>query len=318
MIRPATVTTSSPSWTSASVEVWRLYDLYTRHGRTANHATWNWFGRADSWTEPCAMVDSLILALGLWRTTRDRRYLDDAEAIELNGLGHAQKPHGGFGLDSITGPGLPWLRNVHPDAAWCCTMRGAVGLAEVWERRHSVATGGASDILYVDLYRDGDARLELGGGEMAVRQRTRYPYEGATTLDVLHSTVRRQVEIRFHLPSWTDAGRARVTGGPPGRQPGRLLLRPAAGDRYGVDFPVALRAEPADSDGGIGVRMLHGPLLLAATDDDAHGSPDDDAPDPGRARHRHRGAVLRPVREVFHTTPGRAARYHGRVVFDDP
>ncbi len=312
-----------------------LYDLYAAHGRTANHATWNWFGRADSWTEPCAVTDSLVLALGLWRTTGLRRYLDDAHAIEHNGLGHAQKPHGGFGLDSVTGPGRPWLTGVHPDAAWCCSMRGAVGLAELRERGYSLVGAGEDgpavagpDTLRVDLYRDGTTRLDLPGGPLVLRQRTSYPTGGRTVLEVVESGLARPLRIAFTLPGWTDPARTTVSWTarnqvPRPAAPGELVLVPAAGDRYTVEFPVGLRVRAAEGGepGGGPVTLRHGALLLGA--EEAPGPERRTAAepvepvDPARALYRRSGTALAPVRDVF-TRPADAAPYRARVVFDSP
>ncbi|MDL4821825.1 beta-L-arabinofuranosidase domain-containing protein [Actinomadura opuntiae] len=308
----------------------RLYELYAAHGRTANSATWNWFGRADSWTEPCAVADSLILALGLWRTTGDIRYLDDAHAIEHNGLGHAQKPNGGFGLDAITGPGRPWLSNVHPDAAWCCSMRGAVALAELQERSYSVTPGSApadsgraADTLGIDLYRDGIARLDLPAGALVLRQRTGYPVSGRTMIEVLRSDLGRPLRIRFMLPSWTDPARTTTTvradGPATQEEPGQFITTPAAGDRYSIDFPVNLRVRPESGDMRA-LTLRHGVLLLGAEGADgadptlpppAH----IDFADPWRARYRHGHRQFSPVRDVFERSGDAATGFRARVVF---
>lgn len=286
----------------------RLYDLYGAHGRTTHYATWNWFGRPDSWTEPCAVTDSVILALGLWRTTREWRYLEDVHAIEHNGLGHAQKPNGGFGLDSVTGPGQPWLTNVHPDAAWCCTMRGPVGLAELHERGYSLVRGGAGararlgdgtegpgvvDVLSVDLYHDGDTRLTLPGGSLTLRQRTTWPVGGRTELEVLESTLTGPLCVSFFLPSWSDPRRTTTTvNGSPVKgdsAPGRLVKVPFVGDRYVVEFPVRTRVRPetgqtaqAGLTGQTGpghspLSLWHGALLLGAEPLDAGAAPGTEA-----------------------------------------
>lgn len=107
----------------------RSYASYCRSARTPADAPWNWFGRPDSWTEPCAMVDALLLAHTLTELADDTALRADAVSIERNALAHAQRPDGSFGLDSVVNPQQPYLYCVEPDAAWCCTMRGGYGLA---------------------------------------------------------------------------------------------------------------------------------------------------------------------------------------------
>ncbi|BDZ64425.1 hypothetical protein [Agromyces mangrovi Wang et al. 2018] len=143
----------------------QVYAAYAGSARTLNAATFNWFGRPDSWTEPCAMVDALGLALALWRITGDDDYLRDAERIEHSALGFAQRDDGSFGLDRIATPEDPVIAVIHPDARWCCTMRGAVGLSEARESTARAEDGGVS----IDLLHAGDIDVETSGGAWRVR-----------------------------------------------------------------------------------------------------------------------------------------------------
>jgi hypothetical protein len=109
-----------------------FFELYLEKGMTENYANYNWFGR-PYWTEPCAIVDSYIIAVWLFSETGEARYADIAGRILYTGLGHAQRSNGGFGCDLCVtadeGGSLPL--KAHKDnyeAWWCCTMRGAEGL----------------------------------------------------------------------------------------------------------------------------------------------------------------------------------------------
>lgn len=118
-----------------------LYDAYASAGRTLNYATYNWFGRPDSWTEPCAIVDSLGVAITLFDLTGEARYRDDATRISRNGLDFAERRDGSFGLDSVATPENTVMTPIEPDAHWCCTMRGAVGLLESRETSTTLSGG---------------------------------------------------------------------------------------------------------------------------------------------------------------------------------
>ncbi len=109
----------------------RIFRLYLDRGMTENYANFNWFGRPDTWTEPCAIVDSMMAALSLFRLTEDPKYLTLANRIWYNALGYAQRPNGGYGTDSCVGPAGDILRpsgDGISEAYWCCTMRGSEGL----------------------------------------------------------------------------------------------------------------------------------------------------------------------------------------------
>ncbi|MDD4772634.1 MAG: glycoside hydrolase family 127 protein, partial [Eubacteriales bacterium] len=77
----------------------RIFDLYITEGMTAGYENYNWFGRPE-WTEPCAVIDSFIVAMQLYINTSLTRYLDTAQRIYYNGIGRGQRPNGGFGCNT--------------------------------------------------------------------------------------------------------------------------------------------------------------------------------------------------------------------------
>lgn len=107
-----------------------IFDLYTEKGMTATYENYNWFGDSheETWTEPCAVVDSLILALELYRITKEDRYRVFARRIWFNGLQFCQRPNGGVGPNSCVDENNPYLRISFYDAIQCCTMRYPEGL----------------------------------------------------------------------------------------------------------------------------------------------------------------------------------------------
>lgn len=109
----------------------KIAKLYVENGMTENYANFNWFGRFDTWAEPCAITDSLIVMLELFRETENKTYLTLAQRIYYNAFCYAQRVNGGFGCDSTVGPAMKYLKPAWEgisEAFWCCTMRGAEGL----------------------------------------------------------------------------------------------------------------------------------------------------------------------------------------------
>ena len=106
----------------------RLFSLYREKGMTLTYENFNWFGREDTWTEPCAVVDSLILSCGLYRVTGDSAYKTAARRIWLNGLQFCQRPNGGAGPNACVTERQPFLKISLYEAPFCCTMRYAEGL----------------------------------------------------------------------------------------------------------------------------------------------------------------------------------------------
>lgn len=113
-----------------------IFQTYVESGMTDWYENYNWFGREDTWTEPCAIVDSLILAHELKKATGHVSY-EKYERLFLKALLSHQRENGGFGLKRTfpSGTRRPSEDSVY-EASWCCTMRGAAGLARciLWER----------------------------------------------------------------------------------------------------------------------------------------------------------------------------------------
>lgn len=104
------------------------FATYTQHGMTATYENFNWYGREDTWTEPCAIVDSLLLALQLWEETDNPVYLRFARRIWFNGLSYCHREDGAAGPNHCTTKSQPILRPTYWEAPFCCTMRYCEGL----------------------------------------------------------------------------------------------------------------------------------------------------------------------------------------------
>lgn len=107
-----------------------IFDLYLANGMTATYENYNWFGSSHkkTWTEPCAVVDSMILALELYRITKEDSYRVLARRIWFNGLQFCQRPNGGVGPNTCVDETNSYLRISFYDAIQCCTMRYSEGL----------------------------------------------------------------------------------------------------------------------------------------------------------------------------------------------
>jgi len=106
----------------------RIAELYRDHGMTLTFQNKNWWGRDDSWTEPCAIVDSMILFDQLHELTREDQYRRLAVRIAWNGLATAQRPNGGAGCETLVLAQKDCLSVHLYEAPFCCSMRLAEGL----------------------------------------------------------------------------------------------------------------------------------------------------------------------------------------------
>ncbi len=143
-------------------------------GMTACYQNLNWWGRPDSWTEPCAIVDSLMLAGELYKLTANEHYRTLAARIYHNGLATAQRDNGGAGTDSLVLNGInDTLQACYYEAFFCCTMRLAEGLWYISTNRELFTAHTEGKVTKQGrVYADGDilyAQIS-GGGEAYAEQ----------------------------------------------------------------------------------------------------------------------------------------------------
>ena len=176
-----------------------LYEQYRDLAMTETYENYNWFNK-PSWTEACAVSDSFILAVNLWRLTGRASYLEDAHLILFNGLLPGQLRNGGFGTGPCVGPATGACQTKqHEEAPFCCSMRGAEALARAVQYSYFVD----KDTIVLPFYSDSAATLRFADGTCTVRQSTGYPHKGRLRLEVLESRVATQKTLRLFLPSWT-------------------------------------------------------------------------------------------------------------------
>lgn len=188
-------------------EVEKRYRLYRSRAMTENYENFNWFGRPE-WTESCAIVDSMMVAMELWQATGDAGYLEDAHHIYYNGICHVQRTNGGFGLDNCP-PAAGSLLKVNADEAyWCCTMRGAEGLAS----RMCYGYVPASESLVVPFYGSSTAKVSFPEGEVVIGQESAYPFSGKVTFEILRSEASGEVPWKLFVASWMKNPRLTIHG----------------------------------------------------------------------------------------------------------
>ena len=115
-----------------------IFTLYVSGGgMTKTYQNLNWWDRADSWTEPCAIVDSLMVAGELFQFTPKEAYRTFAARIYHNGFSTSQRDNGGTGTDTLICEGSPH-QDLYPlmyEAYFCCSMRMAEGLWYISEHQ---------------------------------------------------------------------------------------------------------------------------------------------------------------------------------------
>lgn len=235
------------------------WQTYVDYGMTAGYQNYNWFCRPETWSEPCAVVDSYMLAVQLWMHTHEPSYLDQAELIYYNGLCHDQRANGGFGCDfcpsELTGRKDIAVRT--DEASWCCTMRGAEGLQCAAQYRYFTK----GDELYIPFY--GASQLSLEQGASLV-QTTPYPEVGMVELTLTHVANLKALHLR--VPVGATAPKLEVNGQHYEAVTDECnflqLTDLKDGDVVRLTFDMPKREEHV----GEYIKTLRGPLLLSEPD----------------------------------------------------
>lgn len=286
-------------------EARRIFDLYCREGMAAHYANYNWFGRPQ-WTEPCAVIDSYMLAMQLYAATGCPDYLETARMIGFNGLFRGQRANGGFGTDSCPGPSggsaMELSMSLY-EAPWCCTMRGGEGLARMVQ--YSVMTEGHRAVFTQLLACQGRARLE--GGDLEFTLISQFPKEGRLSLSI--SSCPAGCTVDLALPAWADS--ITLNGAPIHREDGFVRLYPEPGGHYELAFPIPLRRQGVPGcHNGQGQLTLHGDLILGA-DVCPKGAP----LALGGGRYQAGPARLAPIADAWLLSPEQLAAQRLQIIF---
>lgn len=263
-------------------EAVKRYQLYRDYGMTCGYQNYNWFCRPETWSEPCAVVDSYMVAVQLWMCTGDESYLDDAELIYYNGLCHNQRDNGGFGCDFIpssqTGRTALGVRT--DEASWCCSMRGAEGLQSAVS--YSFFTAG--DKLYVPFYHNCSIKLENG---LEMTEETDYPFDGKIRFKVAKAGSVHELLLRIPV----GTAEASLNGHEFAQTSGFLSV---GGFKDGDVITLEVNQPQRSISDSEGTRYLRGPLLLGKE----NGSDE-----------------LTPIYHLMDPKVSRAAQYNKEVLF---
>ena len=247
----------------------RTFDYYKQEAWTEAFGNFNWFG-LPRWTEPCAIVDSFMVAVSLFRNTMDTRYLADAQRIYFNAFCHAQRANGSFGTDRCVGAKKSdhpqFLTSVNYETYWCCTMRAGEGFARAIQ--YNYLTDGERVI--VPFYNSSVATVRLHEKTVTLRQTTQFPYIGAVTIEVLAATG-QPAELCLFVPPRVTEARVSLNGELLNVMavhglislPGGLAI----GNRFQVEFEMPPQVVPVTARNNVlGQHSFQrGPVVLGAS-----------------------------------------------------
>lgn len=240
--------------------------------------------------ETCNTYNMLKLTAGLHRMRPEARYADYYERAMYNHILSTQHPeHGGYVYFTPVRPQHYRVYSAPNAAMWCCVGSGMENHVRYGEFIYSHD----KDSLYVNLFIASE--LEWAEKGVRVRQETRFPDEGKTTLTVLtDAPVTFTLKVRH--PAWVKSGQMGLTLGErtwtaDSESSSYVSIERTwrNGERLEISLPMYTYVEEMPNVPEYAA-VLHGPIVLAARtgSEDLRGLVADD----GRWSHIAHGRLL--------------------------
>jgi uncharacterized protein len=221
----------------------------------------------SSFETPCGSYAHFKLTRYLLRVTRESRYGDSMERVMYNTVLGAKplQPDGRtFYYSDYNFKG----RKVYSDHQhWACCSGTLPQVAADYRINTYFRDPGG---VWVNLYIPSTLRWTQDGAQVALTQKSLYPFEEVVTFEVTTSRA-RDLAINFRIPVWATGATISVNG--------RRLQSPMpgsfaavhrqwqTGDRVELEMPMAMRLEAVDPLHPETVALVRGPLVLFAVTD---------------------------------------------------
>jgi uncharacterized protein len=231
-----------------------------------------------AYTETCAAIGSVMWNWRMLGFEGEARYADLIEHTLYNAVlpGVSLDGQHYFYQNPLADDGShrrqPWF------GCACCPPNVARLLASLPGYFYGTSEGA----VWVHLYADGAATIELGGNRtIRVRQRTRYPWDGTVEIQVEGEG---EFALMLRVPAWCEGPAVEVNGESVDAKisPGSYMeIRRAwsPGDTITLHLPMPVRrieCHPYVAENAGHVALMRGPLLYCAEQAD---NPDVDLPD---------------------------------------
>jgi DUF1680 family protein len=222
----------------------------------------------SSFETPCGSYAHFKLTRYLLRVTRDSRYGDSMERVMYNTVLGAKPLHSDgrtFYYSDYNFKG----RKVYSDHQhWACCSGTLPQVAA--DYRINTYFRDPSGV-WVNLYIPSTLRWTQDGAQVALTQKTLYPFEQVVIFEVTTSH-QRDFAINLRIPAWAAGASISVNGRRVNASatPGRFVALDRewrTGDRVELELPMTMRLESVDPRHPQTVALLFGPLVLFALAD---------------------------------------------------
>jgi uncharacterized protein len=219
-----------------------------------------------SFETPCGSYAHFKLTRYLLRVTRDSRYGDSMERVMYNTV---------LGSLPLEADGRTYYysdynfkgRKVYHAQRWACCSGTLPQVAA--DYRINTYLRDAQGV-YFNLYIPSTVRWTQGSTQIALTQKSKYPYDGSIQLEVKASQA-AEFAVNLRIPAWAENASLLVNGKREAAQAGsfaRVSRKWKDGDRIELELPLTIRVEALDAQHADTVALMAGPLVLFAVTDD--------------------------------------------------
>ena len=181
-----------------------------------------------AYLETCAGIANALWNQRMFLMHGDAKYVDVLERVLYNGFLSGIS----LGGDEFFYPNPQASKGGYARSKWfgcsCCPVNVVRFIPQI--AQFAYATRG--DDAYVNLFVATEARLNLAGGDVKLAQRTAYPWQGASRIEVTPARDGQRFALHVRVPGW-------CTGRP---VPSDLYVQTAPGTA--ADFAVRVNGEP--------------------------------------------------------------------------
>lgn len=211
---------------------------------------------------PCGSYAHFKLTRYLLRVTRDARYGDSMERVMYNtilGAKPLERDGRSFYYSDYNFKGS----KVYSPHGWpCCSGTMPQVAADYRINTYFRDARG----VYVNLYIPSTVRWTQGGAQIALTQKSAYPYDTHVEFEVKASKA-AEFAVNLRIPAWAEGAAVVVNGRRRAAEAGSfttLRREWKTGDRIEVELPMKARLEAVDAQHPETVGLVVGPIVLFA------------------------------------------------------
>ena len=159
----------------------------------------------EAYNETCAAVGNVFFNFRMFLLTKDSKYMDVAEVSLLNNALAGVNIEGNrfFYVNPLEADGeTPFNHGKLGRSPWFNTACCPSNIARLIPQVSGMMYAHEGNTIYANYYAASSTKIPLESGEIAIKQKTNYPFEGKVDLELaLEGT--QEFEIRFRVPSWS-------------------------------------------------------------------------------------------------------------------